>query len=1016
MRQITTYLSIFILVLGWNGCTQVEQLDRTDYIELGVVLPGSDEASQDATTRGDIIEGVGTQELFRGTMKLYGLYGTNGVHINGDDVTMTVTSSEPYTQNTTYQKLWPADGITQLTFHAITPLPNTTNNNLSVTTSGTTCQIGAYTIKPEAINQTDLMFATTGPQHGGNVSMRFHHALSRITFTVAQSDYPAGSVTVQRVSLRNVMNGLSGTLSNAQTYVWTVPTTPTRSNFSMQVTTPSTGQVVTTTAEYLRPATGSAAYNMFLFPHTNAQFATADLYVEYTVGGNQRTKSVPLASVVADHKWEKGKWINYQISIAPDGVTFDTTVKEWDKAESNWDLRNFELKTSQTEVDITDYNGTRIYFTSNQPNVRVLDEVYEDVYKGVTTSGTKETNTIFNDLARTATVDDPYRFKYDYDAVTGKGSGYLEILLDDAINERGDYVYRLVLAASDNINPDRMLQREIKVNVKQYGTRSNSPMNWSRTGHVGAFWKKDQVGERVIMETNPIQGNAWSAQVTEGTDWLVLSTSPSVDPGLGRTGADSYPAPGDAEHYPVTAFTSKGDAPDGLSVIGRGRIYFRIGTKSTLPTTSNRYGVITVSYRILNSDGVTSYERINYIYVRQGEYADYVFEPTSTIPEYLGEASGEWMFAGQQRGAAAVRFSPYNLTAPAYKSGSGVAAVTLSKNGGVAVDYPSQAGAYFKWTDSDNFDTATGTLVPKRYSYSPNLSVFPTAAEGWTGYAEEFRATNKYVGKYWDNHFNVSETCPPGWRRPNDGKTNGAPAVNAPYYHANDPSGTVPLGMYVDEIKDSELRMSLFFKPDAGDGHRLGVGSEEGETGPEPILTNRIYPSYPYRKGLSFVQNNVTYPLLSYPPQIDQRSDHTRPYDEGGGGNGQGFQDGFYADGFFDRHPKQVESAIWAVKQNTNDVAYRGSLLYNPETKKSIFIPHAGRRNGQNDVQSVGNTAQLWTASSGPYLTWKYQFTAWGFAINVHNVQLRSVQYYFASNIRCVTDSVNPAGQIMPQE
>ena len=981
-------------------------------------------------TRRDITEGVGTNRYFNGNMKLYALYGTSGVHIDGDNVTMTVSGPDPYTQTTSYQKYWPYDNTRQLTFHSVAPLPNSTNNDLSLTTAGLGITVGTYTIKPEAVNQSDLMFATTGPQYGGNVALDFQHVLSRITFTVIQDGYPAGSVEVQKVTLRNIMNGLGGTLSDAGTYTWTVAGTPSRSDFSLEVTTPGAGQEVTETEDYLRPATGSEAYNMFLFPHTNTQFGTADLYVEYSVDGTPHDKSVPLASIVSDHEWPKGKWINYQISFSPHGITFNTSVKGWGHKETDWDIRNFRLEASQSEVNITDYNGARIYFSSNKPDVRVLDEVYEDVYQGTAVSNTRKTNEIFNDLAKTvANQDNPYRFHYDYNSVTGEGTGYIELLLDDAVNAPGEYSYRLVLAASDTGDPDgRQLRREIRVNVKQYGYRSDTPMIWSERRYVGAFFRMGETGERIVMEQNPTPLGEWVAQVQDGDDWVVISATPSLDPGLGRTGGDGYPAPGNPENYPVVLndkiVWSPGTASvlpkvnvsqeDGKTVKGRGRIYFRIGTTGT--TSSNRYATILVSYVATPETG-SAYRHSSTIYVRQGEIADYVFENSSTIPAYEGQTSGEWMMAGQNR-KSTVRFSPYNLTAPAYKTGSIQTAIPLDRNGGVAVSYPSQGGAYFQWTDTGlNPAADIGNHSPYRYAYTPNLSLPIDAPHGWpAGYTSEFRATEEYKGKYWDNHFGVSETCPPGWRRPNDGFTD-RPAINTLYFHY-DPNGISAQGNYVSQAENSEVRMSLMYWPDAGDSHGLGIREEDGEP-VEPDEANRVYPSYPYRNGLEFTQAGTLtlYPALSLTQKTGDgdRPGLTRPYNEGGG-----FLSGFYADGFFDRHPKKVPGGrtgnlVWIAKENSADAAYRGALLFDPETKRSLFVPYAGRRRNAGTASSsfdgIGSTSYLWTASTGPYLTWKYTIPTWGVALNYYFTQFNSVQYYFAHNIRCVTDTE----QIMPE-
>ena len=62
---------------------------------------------------------------------------------------------------------------------------------------------------------------------------------------------------------------------------------------------------------------------------------------------------------------------------------------------------------------------------------------------------------------------------------------------------------------------------------------------------------------------------------------------------------------------------------------------------------------------------------------------------------------------------------------------------------------------------------------------------------------------------------------------------------------------------------------------------------------------------------------------------------------------------GFYADGYYDRRPMKVQIATTSrltsrlgvgVSINSPSVAYRGTLVYNPENNASTFSPAAGRR------------------------------------------------------------------------
>lgn len=131
------------------------------------------------------------------------------------------------------------------------------------------------------------------------------------------------------------------------------------------------------------------------------------------------------------------------------------------------------------------------------------------------------------------------------------GSGYMDILLD-LPNTVGEETYELTLMAAEDYEGTNALQRTIKVHVKQEGTRypfyKNGPAHLWSTPYIGAFWKDDEVGERIISGIRWSYWWGWSVSVPpEYQDWIVLSTSPSFDP---HVGTDN---PGDPEDYPVVA-------------------------------------------------------------------------------------------------------------------------------------------------------------------------------------------------------------------------------------------------------------------------------------------------------------------------------------------------------------------------------------------------------------------------------------------------------------------------------
>ncbi|WP_291528891.1 hypothetical protein [Bacteroides sp. UBA939] len=115
---------------------------------------------------------------------------------------------------------------------------------------------------------------------------------------------------------------------------------------------------------------------------------------------------------------------------------------------------------------------------------------------------------------------------------------------------------------------------------------------------------------------------------------------------------------------------------------------------------------------------------------------------------------------------------------------------------------------------------------------------------------------------------------------------------------------------------------------------------------------------------------------------------------------------GYYADGFFDRRSTGPNTTTTTYVANSatigtnamvtnNDVAYKGRLFFNDDTKASLFFPAAGRLvEGIGSLIDVGKIGYYWTASSTVNTT---QPTGEGAYVST---RLRNA----GMNIRCVVD------------
>ena len=289
--------------------------------------------------------------------------------------------------------------------------------------------------------------------------------------------------------------------------------------------------------------------------------------------------------------------------------------------------------------------------------------------------------------------------------------------------------------------------------------------------YVGAFWKYDQKGERLIRMARSSNyttaDGVWTATVVKGADWIVLDTVRSTDNNVWMSTGPTLSG-NDAGFESTHFLPGNSIYVNGIMSASQPEIYFRIGLKSTLSNPAdNRYGIVLLTYA-----NNTKRQRI---FIRQGEAADYLMRPEDN-----------------NRNTAAMRFSPYNLTVPSGQTWDiGAHGVELPIKGGEFVDYPTQSGAFFQWVN-----TGAGANNRTRFAWDPFTPLGAGLSPSWnTTYPNP--SSDPW---YWQGQANFAathETCPPGYRRPNDGSTIGAAVNNL-------------------DVSASEFRQSLWFAPQTG--------------------------------------------------------------------------------------------------------------------------------------------------------------------------------------------------------
>ena len=306
------------------------------------------------------------------------------------------------------------------------------------------------------------------------------------------------------------------------------------------------------------------------------------------------------------------------------------------------------------------------------------------------------------------------------------------------------------------------------VNVNVTGTEPATAGNGNTNVYVGAYWRATETGERIIRINAGASGSGntgpWVATVLArdarfSTTDIVFASALTGSELTSRNISWTTPIEpiNTAESYQLSSTATSISGTVGANEY----IEFRIGLKTAHTNVSYpaRYAVVLLSY------GNGKWQKI---YIRQGH-----------APDYLMRTSDAGTSVPTGRPAVA-RFSPYNLTDPNFNAQTNYSAMVnagtglLGARGATFVDYPTKAGYFFQ------FNLSTRAFHPvsplgQFTNWDPNPGV-----DAWSG--------------------STDETCPNGYRRPNDGQHQ---------------SG--------GDIIGSEVRQSLWMNPPTGNTSSLYI-------------------------------------------------------------------------------------------------------------------------------------------------------------------------------------------------
>ena len=286
----------------------------------------------------------------------------------------------------------------------------------------------------------------------------------------------------------------------------------------------------------------------------------------------------------------------------------------------------------------------------------------------------------------------------------------------------------------DNIGNARILIKQEMHNVYEDIQKKVDEKPYT---YIGTFHRHDQVAERIIRIDPKIAGGGqfkWRAFVIYG-DFIRLSLDDSND----AINEDNFYGQGDNTNLFGYDLEEKNSGSQYLVINGTPevrqekatRIFFRVGLTSMISANSIRYGLIG-----LQTGADVDTEKITrYIFVRQGEEADYLMRKQDPILKEPGnEANSPGPYARRDK---AVKISTFNLTDP---DGFPIHSNLTGKKGRFT-DYPSQGGYLYQCYSNQ------GWIAD------------PYITHGGEGYQS--------LGKpIWSENY---ENCPKGYHRPDGG-------------------------------------------------------------------------------------------------------------------------------------------------------------------------------------------------------------------------------------------------------
>lgn len=557
--------------------------------------------------------------------------------------------------NYTPEVFWPGNG--SVSFFAYAPY-NT--EGMTITGNNGTPQI-EFDVASTSARQVDLLVAAplknhtkTSSQGYANISLK--HTLTRISFAarINTSSNKLADIKISQITMKGIYHKGNCPMDGQQRN-WTIESSSADATTTYTLNSTASGSAteaelseLSLIKEYQNITTASGY--LFLMPQQLDE--SSSLEVQYSIDGT--SMDVPLTIKLANALtgWQAGESIRYQIAIdytgadEPVTITLEPIFIPWDNVDTDVTIDS-DPYLDLTDISVSAYDAaaTRVYFYTNQPAESVFIDTEGTV---AATNQSIDIKTAFCNIAKGDVLSDATS-NFHFDETTHKG--YFDLINYDtgttgsgSNNGRQAVIIKLYAGK---------LVRYITV---QPAITAEVARN-DATPYIGTFHRSQETGERIVTWYATAE-TEWTASIlSQGNDYSELCIDRMASPDYQTNSLYSY-----SPRNPEGAMVGTAET----SVQGKGRVYFRVGWKSTTPQGTNRHALVRVTYK----DG-SKFD----IYCRQGEESEGLTDNNTDNP-----------------------FSVYNLMSD-----------------GILVDYPTQGGLLSQWGRPTAWPAIGSTEAPSKY-------------------------------------------------------------------------------------------------------------------------------------------------------------------------------------------------------------------------------------------------------------------------------------------------------------